>query len=70
MSSKLNNPYDVTEEEFNQFQQDMVQLGLIPENRLQSTRHYFINDEDQITRKNSSLRSRFKQKYESLVKRK
>ncbi|OLS25254.1 MAG: hypothetical protein HeimC2_19300 [Candidatus Heimdallarchaeota archaeon LC_2] len=58
----------VTNEQFENFQQDMIELGLIPTDRLKSTKDYFITDQGESEEKSSSLMDRFKQKFRSLIK--
>ena len=58
----------VTQKQFEDFTQDAIDLGLIPEDRLQSSKDYFITDKGESAKKSSSLLSRFKQKFRSLIK--
>ena len=58
-----------SEEQFEEFVNDMVDLGFLPKNRIQSTKHYFVTEEETSAEKHESLVERFKQKFQSLVKR-
>lgn len=58
----------VTQEQFDSFTQDAIDLGIVPKDRLQSSKDYFITDHGETKEKSISLRSRFKQKFRSLIK--
>lgn len=61
-------PYYVSDKQFQDFNEDMYKIGLLPKNRLQSTRHYFVTDEGGSHEQSSSLINRFKQKFNRLIK--
>ncbi len=58
----------VTDEQTQNFERDMKILGLIPKDRIKSTKHYFITEKGQISKPSESLISRFKQKFVSMIK--
>lgn len=64
---QLNEAY-VTQKQYDDFVQDAIDLGLIPKDRLQSTKNYFITDQGESEEKSSSLLSRFKLKFRNLIK--
>lgn len=60
--------YYVPDELFQNFNEDMYKLGLVPKDRLQSTRQYFVTDQGKSEEMSTSLIDRFKKKFNSLVK--
>ncbi len=58
----------ISEEQGLKFNEDMYKLGLVPKDRLQSTKHYFVTDNCESQKQSTSLLNRFKQKFVSLVK--
>ncbi len=56
------------ETQFDNFMEDMVKIGLLPKDRIQSTKGYFVTDQGESAERSISLVSRFKQKFRSLVK--
>lgn len=60
--------YYVSDELFQNFNEDMYKLGLVPKDRLQSTRQYFVTDQGKSEEMSTSLIDRFKKKFNSLVK--
>ncbi|MHA2252478.1 MAG: hypothetical protein ACXAD7_19085 [Candidatus Kariarchaeaceae archaeon] len=59
----------ISDEQFHNFNEDMYKLGLVPKDRLQSTKQYFVTDLGESQEQSTSLLNRFKQKFVSLVKR-
>lgn len=64
---QLNEAY-VTQKQYDDFVEDAIDLGLIPKDRLQSTKDYFITDQGESEEKSISLLSRFKLKFRRLIK--
>ncbi|MHA2099695.1 MAG: hypothetical protein ACW99A_13545 [Candidatus Kariarchaeaceae archaeon] len=60
--------FRISEELALEFNDDMYKIGLLPKDRLQSTKHYFVTDIGESQEKSTSLISRFKQKFISLTK--
>ncbi|MHA2029032.1 MAG: hypothetical protein ACXAC2_08555 [Candidatus Kariarchaeaceae archaeon] len=58
-----------SDEQFRNFNEDMYKLGLVPKDRLQSTKHYFVTEVGETQKESDSFIDRFKQKFVSLVKR-
>lgn len=60
--------FRVSEELQYEFNDDMYKIGLLPKDRLQSTKHYFVTDVGKSQEQSTSIISRFKQKFTSLIK--
>ncbi len=60
--------YLISDKLYQEFYDDMIEIGLLPKDRLQSTKHYFISDVGETQEQSKSLIKRFKQKFTRLIK--
>lgn len=59
----------VSDEKVEQFSKDMIEMGIVPKDRIQSTKSYFVTENPhEPSKKSESLIGRFKKKFASLVK--
>ncbi|MDH5402240.1 MAG: hypothetical protein OEY49_07095 [Candidatus Heimdallarchaeota archaeon] len=60
--------YAITEKQYTDFVNDVINLGLIPKDRIQSTRAYFVDDTGEQQEQSSTIFTKFKDKFRSLIK--
>ena len=62
------NLFYVSDEMTSKFEVDMIDLGLVPREKFQSTKKYFITEKGESSEKSQTLLGRFKKKFSSMIK--